>query len=99
VTQLPAIDPSIETAEFEDEMVVLVPARRRAVRLPPGPALVFDSCRRGHRFDELLSEIGDEIAPGDAGSVQTWIESTLVELARQGIVEPMDQGVSERADS
>ncbi len=44
---LPGVLAEVEVADFETELVVLVPSRRLAHHLEPVWALVFDSCRAG----------------------------------------------------
>lgn len=41
---LPAIDAAVVVADFDTELVVLVPSRRKAHLLEPMWALLFDSC-------------------------------------------------------
>lgn len=94
---LPAVDPGTEVADFGDELVLLVPGRRRAVHLPPGPALVFDSCRRGADIDELVTELS-AAGRGAETDVVAWVRETLVELARHGAIAPID-GALDRAVS
>jgi len=82
---LPTVSRLVVAAEFDTELVVLVPDRRKAYHLDPGPALVFDSCRRG----DSLAELADELAPvlaGDPASTRGWISCVLAELQRHGMV-------------
>ena len=57
--RLPAIDESVVVADFDTELVVLVPAERKAHLLEPMWALLFDSCRRGDELDDLVAELAD----------------------------------------
>jgi hypothetical protein len=79
--QLPAIDESVVVADFDTELVVLVPAERKAHLLEPMWALLFDSCRRGDELDDLVAELaGATHADGDA--TRTWVEHALAEFER-----------------
>lgn len=94
MTALPEVTPDLEVADFDDELVVLVTASRRAVRLTPGPALVFDSCRRRATLEELLDELATVIG-ADTAEASTWLSATLVELARHGLVGSIDGPISD----
>lgn len=90
---LPTLAPDVEIAEFDDELVVLMPGDRRAVHLEAGPALVFDSCRRGHDRASLVEEVSAATGTAPAEAT-TWVEQTLIELARVGALVPESQGES-----
>lgn len=92
--RLPAIAPGIEIADFDVEIVALIPDRRRAVHLEAGHAIVLDSCRRGDELDHVASEIARAtgLDPADAA---VWVDSVVQELARLGVVVP--SGVSDEA--
>jgi len=84
----PALPPpaeGIEVADFDDEIVALVPERRSVVLLDTPTALVFDSCRRGHSLEALVDELRGAVGE-DRELVRSWVESALVELTRQGIL-------------
>lgn len=83
--RLPSIAPGIEIAEFDTELVVLVPNDRRAVHLDSGHAIVLDSCRRGHGADRLVADVV-EATGDDAEAVREWVDGVLRELARLGIL-------------
>ena len=79
--RLPAIDESVVVADFDTELVVLVPAERKAHLLEPMWALLFDSCRRGHEFDDLVAELADA-SSADRDVTKTWVEQALAEFDR-----------------
>jgi hypothetical protein len=82
--RLPAIDESVVVADFDTELVVLVPARRKAHLLEPMWALLFDSCRRGDAVDDLVRELAG--VTGDDGAVMfAWVQQALAEFTRLGI--------------
>ena len=89
--KLPAICESVVVADFETELVVLVPERRKAHLLEPAWALLFDSCRRGDDGDRLI----DEVAAADGGTpaeVESWVQRALTEFSRLGIVASAEPG-------
>lgn len=85
VWALPPLAPDLEIADFDDELVALVPGERRAVHLEAGPALVVDSCRRGHARDDLIAEVAAATGTPTIAAV-AWVDQTLIELARLGVV-------------
>ena len=85
--RLPALVPDIEIAEFDTELVVLVPGERRAVRLEPGHAVVLDSCRRGDDLDRLVDDVATATG-SDATAARAWVGQVVQELARLGVVTP-----------
>jgi hypothetical protein len=85
--RLPAIDTSVVVADFDTELVVLVPGRRKAHLLEPMWALLFDSCRSGDAVDDLVSELSTA-TDDDPAATLTWVEQALAEFARLGITAP-----------
>lgn len=85
MAKLPLVRSEVEVADFETELVVLVPSRRRAHLLDPALALVFDSCHRGDDRVDLVAEFKrSPAAPDDLGG---WIDQVLAEFERSGVVE------------
>ena len=83
--KLPQPLPEIEIADFETELVVLVPGQRRAHLLEPLVALLFDSCRAGHDLDEVVEEVNT--ATGwPVEDTRAWLSNALRSLQRSGIV-------------
>jgi hypothetical protein len=82
--RLPAIDESVVVADFDTELVVLVPGRRQAHLLEPLWALLFDSCQRGDAVDDLVSELASA-TDDDPAATLNWVEQALAEFARLGI--------------
>lgn len=93
MTRLPDVADDVEVADFADELVVLVVASRRAIRLPTGPALVFDACRRQMAVDDVLPELTSALGVDEEAAAE-WLADTLVELARQGLLAPIDGDIS-----
>ena len=92
--RLPALAPGIAIADFDVEIVALVPDRRRAVHLESGHAIVLDSCRRGDELDHVACEIA--LATGlDPADAAVWVDRVVQELARLGLVVP--SGVRDEA--
>ncbi|MFW2335622.1 hypothetical protein [Ilumatobacter sp.] len=85
--RLPALAPDIELADFDTEIVALVPDRRRAVHLDSAHAIVVDSCRRGDDVDAVVDEIVRATGQ-ERTAVETWLEGAVRELARLGITAP-----------
>ena len=85
--ELPAIDASVVVADFDTELVVLVPARRKAHLLEPMWALLFDSCRRGDAVDDLVAELTNA-TDDDPAATRVWVEQALGEFDRLGITSP-----------
>ena len=85
--RLPPVAADVEFADFDAEIVALVPGRRQAVLLEGGHAIVLDSCRREHGIDRVVGEIAN--ASGNPpSSVEVWLDGVLRELARLGVVAP-----------
>ena len=79
--RLPAIDESVVVADFDTELVVLVPAGRKAHLLEPMWALLFDSCRRGDELDDLVAELAGATGDDPAATL-AWVEQALAEFDR-----------------
>ena len=76
-----------ELADFDTEIVALVPGLRQAVLLEGGHAIVLDSCRREHEIDQVVGEIAH--ASGNPPSrIELWLDGVLREFARLGVVAP-----------
>jgi hypothetical protein len=81
---LPPIMPGkrdeVMVAEFDTELVVLVPGVRMAHHLDAGLSLVLDSCDGKTPTDDVISEVVD--ATGDSPeAVRAWLRSSLDRLA------------------
>ena len=84
---LPAPSSDIVVADFDTELVVLVPNTRRAHHLDPMWAVLFDSCRLGHSRAAIVSDLA--AANGwSRRETEDWVERALVELTGSGIVAP-----------
>lgn len=85
IDALPTPSSMLEVAEFDTELVVLVPQDRRTYHLDTAIAVVFDSCRRGDQFGELLDELSRSTGE-DRRAVRSWVEQVLEEFTRCGLV-------------
>lgn len=85
--RLPDVAADVEFADFETEIVALVPGVRRAVHLEAGHAIVLDSCRRGDTVDRVVDDI-TRASGQERSTVETWVGETVRELARLGLVVP-----------
>lgn len=83
--RLPAVSPTLEVADFETELVVLVPDRRAVHLLESDAALLFDSCRRGDPFDAVVAELAAATARDPAG-VAEWVRGALDQFASKGLL-------------
>ena len=84
---LPATSPEVHIADFDTELVVLVPSRRRAHLLEPLVALLFDSCRSGDALGDVVVEVV-EATGWDEATTETWLREALGQLEASGIVAP-----------
>lgn len=77
----------VEAADFDTEIVVLVPDRRRAHLLEASLALLFDSCRDGTDGDAFVDDlVGATSWTRERAS--RWMADALRELASAGAIEP-----------
>lgn len=84
---LPVPSSDIVIADFNTELVVLVPNTRRAHHLEPMWAVLFDSCRLGHSRSEVVSDLA-EANGWSRPETEDWVRRALGELAGSGIVAP-----------
>ena len=82
---MPAKRPDVLTAEFETELVVLVPEQRTAHRLDEGLSLVLDACDGATRSADVVAEIVSGTAQEHA-AVCRWLTDGLRQLADLGIL-------------
>ncbi len=82
---LPAVSPGIEVADFETELVVLVPDRRRAHLLEPLWALLFDSCQNGHTAERFLGDVAGDVG-WDEVAAGSWLDEALAVFEASGVV-------------
>lgn len=82
---LPQVAEGLEVADFETELVVLVPQRRMVHLLEPDAALVFDSCRRGDSTEVLVAELA-EASGREPADVAAWVDGALAELASKQLL-------------
>lgn len=76
---LPRRRTDLMTADFETELVVLVPDRRRVLHLDEGLSIVLDSCDGETTAASLVEEVAT--ATGDtAGQVERWLSDALDRL-------------------
>jgi hypothetical protein len=85
---LPGVAAEVEVADFDTELVVLVPSRRLAHHLEPMWALVFDSCRRGDDADDLHQELV-KATGWTADETSEWIGHAVAQLTALGVTDPM----------
>jgi hypothetical protein len=74
-------------ADFDTEVVVLVPDQRKAHRLDAGLSLVFTACDGETSVEDLI----EEISAGTQDSVaatEVWLANCLRELEALGVFEP-----------
>ena len=90
MTGLPAVMPrkraDVMVADFETELVVLVPDERQAHHLDVGLSLVLDSCDGATSTAAVVAEV----ALGTGASidaVETWLADTLATLERLNILD------------
>ena len=74
-------------ADFDTELVVLVPEAREAHLLDEGLSLVLDSCDGVTPTADLIAEVAE--ATGEsASSVSAWLSDCLRQLVELEIVSP-----------
>lgn len=77
---LPRRRTDLMTADFETELVVLVPDQRRVHHLDEGLSIVLDSCDGNTRVPDLVQEVAG--ATGVTPSqVEVWLADSLDRLA------------------
>jgi hypothetical protein len=88
VTLLPRVADEVEAADFDTEIVVLVPSRRKTHLLEPMLALLFDSCRDGADDEAFLTELVEAtgLTHEDA---ERWMADALRELTALGVIDPL----------
>ena len=82
---LPRIRDDLVVADFDTELVVLVPSTRRAHLLEPMMALVFDSCRSRHTFEALVGELSSASGESEQEMIR-WVTGAVATLERAGVV-------------
>ncbi len=87
---MPRKRPDVLTAEFETELVVLVPEQRAAHRLDEGLSLVLDACDGTARTADVVTEIVAGTGQ-DHAAVCGWLRDGLVQLAELGILNADDR--------
>jgi hypothetical protein len=83
--RLPAKRPGVLVADFDTELVVLVPDERQAHRLDEGLSLILSSCDGASATERFVTEIAD--ATGDSSkAVEAWLLDGLRQLERLKIL-------------
>lgn len=82
--KLPPLADEVEVADFETELVVVVPSRRRAYHLDERWALLVDSCRRGDDVGDLVEELVS--VGGDPDQARRWFIAALEVLRDHGVL-------------
>lgn len=90
MTALPVVMPrkraDVMVADFDTELVVLVPDERRAHHLDVGLSLVLDSCDGATSVAAVVAEVA--AATGEAvGAVESWLADTLATLDQLNVLE------------
>jgi hypothetical protein len=76
---MPQKPDDVMVAEFDTELVVLVPGARMAHHLDEGLSLVLDSCDGSTPTAAVIAEVAD--ATGDSNeTVEEWLRRTLDQL-------------------
>jgi hypothetical protein len=82
--RLPSRREDVLVADFDTELVVLVPGERRAHRLDAGLSLVLSSCDGETTYAELADEVS--AGTGESGeSTQEWLDHALATLRDLGV--------------
>lgn len=81
---MPAKRADVLTADFEAELVVLVPEQRTAHRLDEGLSLILDACDGTTTVDDFVTEVAEGTGQ-DRGAVSRWLEDGLRQLAELGV--------------
>ena len=89
-TELPAIMPrrraDVLVAEFDGELVVLVPGERMAHHLDAGLSLVLDSCDGSTPTADVVAEIAGATGDGP-DTVRVWLHDAMRQLAELQVLE------------
>lgn len=85
--RLPSVADSVVIADFDTELVVLVPEQRHAHLLEPLWAVLLDSCRRGDDRADLVGELA-AATRWTTSDTDAWLDEALAELSRLGITAP-----------
>ena len=90
MSSLPALMPrkraDVMVADFDTELVVLVPDERQAHHLDVGLSLVLDSCDGVTSTAAVVAEVA--LGTGTAvDAVESWLAETLVTLDRLNVLE------------
>lgn len=83
--RLPAPDPSVAAADFDEELVVLVPSARQAHHLDPAMSLLFDACRNGETMASLVDELATALGASHE-EVAAEVRRALEELLECGVL-------------
>ena len=84
---MPRKRPDVMVADFETELVVLVPDERQAHHLDEGLSLVLDSCDGVTPTANVVTEVSAGTGqPVDA--VEAWLADTLAVLDRLNVLQP-----------
>jgi hypothetical protein len=84
---MPLRRPEVLVADFDTELVVLVPADRQAHHLDEGLSLVLDSCDGVTPTSALVDEVVQ--ATGQStDQVRVWLGDAIERLIHIGVVEP-----------
>lgn len=82
--RLPRMRDDVLVADFDTELVVLVPGDRRAHRLDAGLSIVLSACdgetERAALIDEVASGTGD-----DAEATSRWLDNAVRTLSELGV--------------
>lgn len=93
--ELPPIMPlkraDVMVAEFDTELVVLVPECRQAHHLDVGLSLVLDSCDGTTSTTDVVHEIAAN-TPSTTNEVRQWLAACLATLADLDILSPPEPG-------
>lgn len=89
-TPLPATMPrkrdQVMVADFDTELVVLVPEDRRSHHLDEGLSLVLDACDGMTTTASLVAEVA-EATGADTVQVEAWLRDALHQLRQLDILE------------
>lgn len=84
---LPAVGRSVEIADFETELVVLVPSTRRVHLLEPAVSLLVNSCQLGHSREQFVEEVSGATEQS-VEDTRRWCERALEALRAAEIIDP-----------